>query len=397
MKKQNLDSPLRRQAMSYPHIARQQIAYIKEGMRDRRFPPEQILKNIRNIYISGCGDCSAAYIALVPIMKSLLGSSCKVISDFPVHMSRYVPLIKNAASSEQAGQCLMMLLSVGGSPARLVECIKRSKKMGMHTVAVTNSPNSPVASEAEFIMNVNNIPFPDMIPGCRDYFGTMLGTLLLTAHISELSGKSPEGSLERLTNDIVCLADSYAHTMDDMDCAMYEVAKELHNKIQRVECVADGCQQATAMFFPAKIIETCGKYGSFTDSTCFCSSIYFKPAGEILTVIYGQVNSASRESIANAVCQSIKAGRKTLFIADAPAEAFDIEEDVNCYILPALSTKLPELSPLFDHLPTDLLAAYLSEFWQGSYFRSGMKNSAWENPDIITPRESKIEIVKERI
>ncbi len=395
MNKQSFDSPLRRQAMSYPALVRQQIECIKKGMRDQRFPPEQVLKKLRTIYISGCGDCSAAYMAVEPIMKKLMGSSGKVIADLPVHMSRYVNLYENAASPEQADSCMMMLLSVGGSPSRLVECIRRGKRLGINTIAVTNSPNSPVATEAAFLMNVNNPPFADMSPGCRDYLGTMLGTLLLTARIAELSGRSPAGSFDRLCEDIVSLADSYAQVMERMDNTMYELAAALHNKVRRVECVADGSQAATAMFFAAKVIETSGRYGSFTDSTGFCDSLNFRKPEEILTVIYGHSKSASRESIAEAVRLAHKAGRELLFIADKHPADFGIEAKIRYYVLPDKSSLLPGLSPVFDHLPTDLLAAYLSEFWQGSYFRAGMVNSPWKNPDIIAPRESQIKIVEE--
>ena len=73
MNKRDFDSPLMAQAITYPQIARNQLEGVKRGMRDNRFPPEHILKDINNIYIRGCGDCSAAYIALEPLMKSMMG------------------------------------------------------------------------------------------------------------------------------------------------------------------------------------------------------------------------------------------------------------------------------------------------------------------------------------
>lgn len=397
MNKRDFDSPLRRQAITYPQIARNQLEGVKRGMRDNRFPPEHILKDINNIYISGCGDCSAAYIALEPLMKSMMGSGT-VTADLPVHMSRYVPLYERASNKEDAKHCLMMLLSVAGSPARLVECIRRGRRYGMSTVAVTNSPNSPVASEAEYMLNVNNPPFSDLAPGCRDYFGTMLGTLLLTARISELSGRSQKGYFDSLAADIVRLADIYSMAVKEMDDAMFALAGKIHQSVNRIECIADGSQLASAMFFSAKIIEVCGRYGSFSDSISFRhTGIHYGHAREILTIIYGQINGANKESVSESVRLAIKTGRETLFIADAPAKAFGIDEYVNCYVLPSAATDYSMLSPLFDHLPADLLAAYLSEFWGCSYFRSGLEKSPWKSPGIIAPRNSTIEIVEDSL
>ena len=128
MTKQELDSKLRRQALSYPQVARAQVEGFRRGMREASFPPDEVLRDIRHIYITGSGDCNAAAAICKPVVEKLLGGfSAKVYVDTPLHVGRYLSLVASDDNPAVAAQTLLIGLSVWGFPARVVECLRRAE------------------------------------------------------------------------------------------------------------------------------------------------------------------------------------------------------------------------------------------------------------------------------
>lgn len=405
MSKQEFDSKLRRQALSYPQIARAQVAGFRQGLREASFPPDEVLRGIRHIYITGSGDCNAASAVCKPIVEKLLGGfSAKVYVDTPLQVARYLSLVASDDNPAVAGQTLLIGLSVWGFPARVVECLQRAEKLGIHTLDITNCPDTPVGRAAEYVLNVHDPETPDTHPGCRDYFGTLVGTVLTAAYISEVKGLQPKGAMDALADEIIRLADEYAARMDALDDAMFQLAEEVRDRVDRFEGVGDGYEYASAFFFPAKIIETVGRYATWTDSIHFRkNSVYCKEPGRIFTAFYGEVDAANRESIAQAARLAHAAGREVLFLGDAPKAEFGLPAEVRALQLPKAPAAWPALAAFFNHLPTDLLSAYLCEMWDGHYFRDGSSGSftagqvttIWSQPGMSTLKGSRIVIVEE--
>ncbi len=405
MVKTDYDSKLRRQVMSYPGLARAQVDGFRQGIREASFPPDETLRNIRHVYLTGSGDCNAAAIICKPVFEKLLGGfSAKVYADTPLHIGRFRSLLATGDAPGVAGQTLLVGLSVWGFPARIVECFRRARRLGVHTLDITNNVASPVAEASEFVLNVHNPEFPDLHPGCRDYFGTLTGAILFAAHLSEVKGLRPEGTVDRLAGEIIGMAEAYAGLMERMDDEMFRLACEVKDKVDRFEAVGDGVEHASAFFFPAKIIETAGSFATWTDSIHFRkNSAGYREPGRIMTLFYGQAGAQNRESLAASVDQAVRAGREVLLVADAPAEAFGITAPARQFVLPKAPAEWPELAPLFDHLPGDLLASYLCEMQGGHYFRDGSSGSftadqvttIWARPDMSTLKGSRIVIVEE--
>ena len=405
MTKQELDSKLRRQALSYPQVARAQVEGFRRGMREASFPPDEVLRDIRHIYITGSGDCNAAAAICKPVVEKLLGGfSAKVYVDTPLHVGRYLSLVASDDNPAVAAQTLLIGLSVWGFPARGVECLRRAEKLGVHPLDITNNVDSPVAEASEYLLDVHVPETPDTHPGCRDYFGTLVGTVLTAAYIGEVKGLQPAGTLDRLADEIIRMADEYAARMEALDDAMFRLAEEVRDKVDRFEGVGDGYEYASAFFFPAKIIETVGNYATWTDSIHFrTNSLYYREPGRIFTAFYGEVDAANRDSIAEAAKLAQAAGREVLFLGDAPGAAFGLPPEVRALELPKAPAEWPELAAFFNHLPTDLLSAYLCEMWGGHYFRDGSSGSftagevttIWGQPGMSTLKGSKIVIVEE--
>ncbi len=405
MVKQDLDSKLRRQVLSYPGIAREQIEGFYKGKSEASFPPDEVLKEIRHIYITGSGDCIAAARILKPIAEKLLGGfSAKVYADTPLNVGRYMSLAATNDDPDIGRQTLLIGLSVWGFPARVVECLKRAEKLGIHTLDVTNSPDTPVGHAAEFILNVYDPVNPDTHPGCRDYFGTLVGTALTLAYMSEVKGLRPEGTVKHMADEIIRLADEYAGIVDRLDDEMFELAVSVKDKVDSFECVGDGYLHSSAFFLSAKVIETSGRYAVWSNSIDFRNtSIYYKNPERIMTVFYGEEDRADKESIAEAARMALSAGREVLFIGDGPKESFGLPSDMRYIELPKADKEFPELGTFFNHLPGDLLASHLCELWGGHYFRDGSSGSftaseitsIWARPDMSTLKGSKIVIVEE--
>lgn len=265
-------------------------------MREASFPPDEVLRDIRHIYITGSGDCNAGGAICKPVVEKLLGGfSAKVYVDTPLHVGRYLSLVASDDNPAVAAQTLLIGLSVWGFPARVVECLRRAEKLGVHTLDITNNVDSPVAEASEYLLDVHVPETPDTHPGCRDYFGTLVGTVLTAAYIGEVKGLQPAGTLDRLADEIIRMADEYAARMEALDDAMFRLAEEVRDKVDRFEGVGDGYEYASAFFFPAKIIETVGNYATWTDSIHFRkNSLYYREPGRIFTAFYGEVDAANR-------------------------------------------------------------------------------------------------------
>lgn len=400
-KKQNYDSRLRRQVMTCPSSAREMIEKIRFGMQESHFPKDDALAAVRHLFVTGSGDCHAALIACKPILEDLIGSLFgKIIIDTPLEIARYLPLCAASDDAEGAKRSLLVALSVWGFPARIVEGIERAKKLKMPTVNITNNPDSPVGRAADYLLNIHMHVMDETRVGCRDYIGMMAGTVMLAACIGECNGMQPAGTIDQIGKTVIEIADNYQPQIERLDNEAFAIAALFHDRIDRVECVADGYNIASALFCAAKTIETSGRFATFTDSIHFRrNSVFSAHPEKILTVFYLETEATNRSSIARAIESACATGRPVVVVADAPLQSLGITQNVHVLSVPKGPKKWPALTTFYNHIPMDLLTAYLCEFWGGVYFREegsaasdGREgfNTIWSAPGVSTLRNSKI-------
>jgi glucosamine--fructose-6-phosphate aminotransferase (isomerizing) len=92
------------------------------------------------IYMTGCGDSIASMIAVRGLFEEFLGIPCEPIQalDFAYYYNRPV----NSRS-------LVITLSSSGATTRTVEAMMVARAKGAHTLALSNTPGSPLMQESD--------------------------------------------------------------------------------------------------------------------------------------------------------------------------------------------------------------------------------------------------------
>ena len=141
------DNQLRRQCLNIPVMCEEQLNGIRKGLEA---VPDELLKKIRKVILTGCGDSYFAGIAAVPAFKKYAGAFASSFEAVRcIDAARYLEYEKG-----QEDATLVVAVSASGSPVRVMEALRRANQKGCHTLAVTNIPDSRAAKEAEYSLIV---------------------------------------------------------------------------------------------------------------------------------------------------------------------------------------------------------------------------------------------------
>jgi glucosamine--fructose-6-phosphate aminotransferase (isomerizing) len=96
--------------------------------------------DIDHIYMTGCGDSIASMVAVRGLFEQILGIPCEPIQalDFTYYFHR--PVNKKT---------MLITLSSSGATTRTVEAMMMGRALGAHTLALSNTPGSPLMVESD--------------------------------------------------------------------------------------------------------------------------------------------------------------------------------------------------------------------------------------------------------
>lgn len=384
MDKLNFDNPLRQQCLSVPSLYADQIAGVRKGLENALTKEE--LKQIRRVVITGCGDSYVAALASIPAFRKFAG---KFGSGFSyaraIDVCRYMTFDERSAPNT-----LVIGVSCSGGPARVQEALRRANHYGCMTLAVTNNPTSPAATEAKRALIVNTPAFPNASPGLRNYYASLTGLYMLAAALGEATGCSKPGALDGLANAIETYTKAYADKMEAIDDQMFELAKTW-SQCKSFDFIGDDIQYATAFFCGAKIVEVAGMLTHTDDSEDWVHVGFLqKEPHKVGTLIVGDKKANNVSRIRETVGQAVGVGRPVLFVANGTKEEFGITVDVPTCTVPETPEGYEFLLPLMNYLPGSILAGYISTMTGEPFFRGG---GVWREPGNNTIRSSKIEVV----
>lgn len=397
MNKLDYNPQMHTQVQNYCNDVPLLIDGFKKAITEERFIPDDVLKTIDRVRISGSGDCWAASCILQDVFRKYLGKHCECQAATPIELSRYKSYRENDPTT------LSIVLSVWGFPSRLVENLDRAAKYNAPTIALTEKANSPVGLAAKYILNTHNSKIAlEAKAGCCTYLGVLVSGSLLAAYISEVKGISPAGTVDQLAASLLKYSEMMQAQMEAIDDKVFTVAKKWEKDVTGVMAVGDGSDFASALFFPAKLTETYGMFGGFTNSIEWRKSQnHIKDPEKTGVIFFIRKNYAGKESLVKAVELAVSKKFKTLVVSDASPAELKMNCDVDFILIPAASKEEDYIESFFNHLPGDLLASYLCEFWGGSYFRSAVieeteygvnhkeGNSIWAVHGINTLQTSK--------
>ncbi len=380
--KSDFENPLRNQCMSLPDLCEDQIAGVRKGI-EGAIPCER-LKNIRRIILTGCGDSYFAGRAVLPAFKHFAG---KFGSKFSVE--RCIDVSRFLDFPEKEGQSTLVIgISASGGPARVEEALSRARKHGYATMALTNNPDSRAAQVAEYALIVNTPTFPNPNPGLRNYFASLTGLLMFAAHLGEVKGISPAGTMDKLAEAIREYTRSYQAILPELDQKMFELAATWKD-YGAIDTIGDDIHAATAQFIGAKFAEVAGVLAAFSDSEDWCHVHYFAHAPETIgTIVIADKHDNNRTRIGETLHQAAGIGRPVLFIANGSQKDFGVNENILELIVPEAPQGYEFILPLLNYIPGSILASYVSALLQEPYFRAGKGH--WAEEGVGTIKSSKI-------
>ncbi len=383
MENNMFDNPLSSQCLSLPELAKPQVEGALLGLSQAI--PEDVLKKIRRVLITGCGDSYVAAQAAIPAFRKFAGRFGSQFS-----YARAIDAARFTDFSSLGGEnALVIGVSCSGGPARISEVLERANRYGCVSLALTNNPESPAAKTAAYTYLVHTPEFPNANPGLRNYFASLTGLYLLAAKLGELTGCSKPGALEGMAAAIVENTAAWAGEMDRINSQML-VLSEAWKDIERFDYIGDDIQFASAFFMAAKIVEVTGCMTATDDSEDWCHVGFFqRDPHSIGTVVAADRYANDWSRLRETLSQAAGIGRPTLLIVNGTQEG-EIPEGVTVCSVPEAPEGYDFLLAMMNYVPGALLAGYLSVRKQEPFFRGG---GVWAQAGNNTIRTSKIEIV----
>lgn len=360
MNKADYDNQLRRQCFSIPELCEDQIRGIKKGLE---MIPKDMLKGIRKVVMTGCGDSYLAALAAIPAFKRYAGAfASKFEAVRCIEAAKYLKY-----EDEQGDAVLVIGISASGGPARVAEALKKAGKRGCRTLVVTNNPKSVSAEQAEFVLAVNTPVFPEPGPGLRNYYASIMGLMGLAVSMGQAKGFCCEETEDELFEKIRAYTSDYKNELKKIDEIMFKTALKWY-KHKGVEMIGDWIQYPSAYFAGAKYVEVAGIMASATDSENWCHVNYFKHDPEFIgTIFWEYIGGNNYSRMEETISQAVGINRPVLVISDNEREA---QKGVIVCSVPSAPEGFSFLTPLLDYIPGAILASYVAALNGEPYFRA---------------------------
>lgn len=324
--------------------------------------PEDVLRNIEHVVITGNGDSYAASLATKEFCSRMFQNR-----DYQVlrciDVSRH-----HVFCMEHPEQTLVIVISVSGGGSRVTEAMKRAAAKGCTTLAITGDPESRMAKHARYILKIEIPKSGDYTPTnqTKSFFAAVLTTLLFGAHAGILLGSITREKVEQMRLEVfryVCAVCSEG-VLDRVDAQMCELA-DTWKDYWGFDFVGSGTDFATAYFGTAKFFELCGSLNCLNDSEDWCHIDYFQTDRDQLgTIAVASRNCASFSRTVETIGSMQKSNRNVLVVTDAEPSSFI--DGVTVCTLPG--AKQDVISPLMNYLPLFMLGNYIAIKRSYAYF-----------------------------
>ncbi|MBQ8995145.1 MAG: SIS domain-containing protein [Oscillospiraceae bacterium] len=364
------DNYVKKGFLSYPGYSREIVDILTDG-RIKNAIPEERLRDIERVIITGNGDSYAASLATREF-------NSRMFRNKDYYALRCIDVARHFVfPTERPEKTLVLVISVSGGGSRVTEAMARARKKGCTSLAITGNPDSRMAKEAEFVLKIeqpkSNEPFTISMQ-TRNYFTALLTTTFFGAYAGLLFGNITGEEIDELKEEVVKYVEAVcsAEILSLIDDKTEQMANSWKDYLGFDLC-GGGSDFATAYFGAAKFFELCGSLNCLNDSEDWCHIDYFQTKRDQLgTIAVAMKNCASFSRTMETVASMVKSGRNVLVISDASQEEFYAGAEV--ITLP--SAKHECLNPLMNFIPLFMLANYIAIKRNYPYF-GGMGD---ENP-----------------
>lgn len=354
-------NPLTLQVLDLVNLVDVQIDNIKESLE--KCINNEDLSRFSRIYITGSGDSFfAAKAALKAFDKFGHAFGSRFFAITPIDLARYEKYAGNTPNEN----ILVIGISASGGPARVYEALKRAKEIGYSTMAITNNPESRVASTSDYILHVNTPP-GDNSPGLRSYFASQLALFMLAAKYGKARGITDlEAELEENVR-------KYVHAYDDVLVPVRDQIDAISDKLYTAKAfnfIGDDLNYQTAYFGAATMIEVSGHMCTIDDSESWCHVNHFTKNPEAIPVVVNaDVNSNSISRVMETLTQADIMNHPTVLVINDKNHNLTIPKNTDVVVLPQNIEGYDFISNLMNHSVVSILSALVAEKTNEPYFR----------------------------
>ena len=141
------DNNVKKAFLAYPEFTEGLLGRLDDSVIAKAIPDE-VLKNIDRVIITGNGDSYAASLATREI-------NSRMFPNKDYHVLRCVDVSRHYIfPTEHPERTLVIVISVSGGGARVTEAMMRAAKKGCTTLAITGNPESRMAKEAKYVLEI---------------------------------------------------------------------------------------------------------------------------------------------------------------------------------------------------------------------------------------------------
>jgi glucosamine--fructose-6-phosphate aminotransferase (isomerizing) len=238
----------------------------------------------------------------------------------------------------------VVALSQSGRTPDVVEYVRRARRGGAFTVAVTNDPDSELAHESEAVLPLA-AGAERAVAATKTYLNQLAALALLAGHCG--------GQGARVSAGIRSVAGQLEEALPTLERQTRELAAPFAF-VGRMFVIGRGPEFATAREIALKLLETCKTAAWPLTAT----DLAHGPVA-VLDPLFPVWAIVSRDQTLPALQEAVARVREFGATIVASGDAADAIEGAE-YVLPVPEPKLPLLSPILSVVPGQLFAAALA-------------------------------------
>lgn len=356
------------QCMDVDPLTMAQVERSIEGVK--KIMEHPALKGAKHVLATGCGDSNLVAFSAKAAFEHYL-------PDVEYEAVEAIELSRHYDYEGQSEDTIALFISVSGRIYRTIEAMKQCKKHGITTVAITDSPESPTAQEADILFYTNNPP-GDNNAGLRTIYSNTVSTIILAAAMAET--RTGGDRLRELHDAVQRYHDSFFAKLDVIDDTCFAQAIAWMDK-KVLGVVGDGPMFWAGKIIQAKVVELSGDACGVIDSEDYLHvNVMMEPGEDIGELVLINTNDENVSRIADTVNAMVTRGKRDVLVfCDREPAEIGITEKVSYCPMPAPEKEWNFLSALYAFLPGAIFAGFRHTTIGEPMFRGGM------DPTIFTP------------
>ena len=359
------------QIESLPELVREDFPRILENV-SACFGKKEA-QSFERLLITGCGDSYFAGLGTRMAIENWSGLRAAAASS--LQAGRFDLPREQAHAPEKL---LVLGVSRSGFVSRTIEAVRIANQVGARTAAVTGTPGSQLAEEADGVIDCSVEDYPGG-PNLRSYHASLLALYAVGLHFGEAKSLLSAAEANRIVGEVLAAADVMAATIEDNKPKVQALADALKDE-DVFHYIGHGPNTASAKFSAAKVVECVGRYATPQDTEEWAHLEYFNTVKTDVPTFVISPGYRAHTLAAVFTSQMQRVGRFS--IAVTPSDDNVVAPLAKVH-LPVVGQVSEALSPLVYPLAGSLFGAYLLEFVDAVPFRR-------DNPRYDTSEDHRI-------